>query len=299
VLYSGDTGTTDGTTADKLVDSTQNFLTTVTAGMYVINTTDGTYAEVNVVDSDTQLTLDTDIFTSGEGYIVTSAGCLSSGKWTYIKDSTHEPLGVNDSVTVNPSATGIGLTVSFNKTFSKVLTFTCTPDEQISSASGMVIGASVSLSAVEIRGSIDKTVAGRIQYDATSGWLVSMGNDQGSIYIENAPSPVENVYYSSGNLYIPHTYCPGQNVSITWNTLNGTTFAYMPAIKTVTDNYTIANFIYMNAGAFDLYLGAVQAGMCLQFTKNYSGPMYFDGRDRSGEIGNGFGNIWFFGIMQV
>lgn len=63
-----DSGTTDGVAANKLIDSGQNFLTTVEVGMSVKNTTDTTSTIVASVDSDTQLTLDDDIFISGENY---------------------------------------------------------------------------------------------------------------------------------------------------------------------------------------------------------------------------------------
>ena len=65
-----DEGTTDGTTANKLVDSSQNFLTTVTVGDVIHNTTDGTYARVTAIDSDTTLSLDNDIMVSGEAYVI-------------------------------------------------------------------------------------------------------------------------------------------------------------------------------------------------------------------------------------
>jgi len=65
-----DSGTTDGTTANKLVDSTQNFVTTVTIGDVIRNTTDGTYAIVTAIDSDTQLSLSVDIMVSGENYTI-------------------------------------------------------------------------------------------------------------------------------------------------------------------------------------------------------------------------------------
>jgi hypothetical protein len=64
------TGTTTSTTTNKLVDSGASFLTTVGVGDLVKNTTDGTYSMVNSVDSDTELTLANDIFTSGESYSV-------------------------------------------------------------------------------------------------------------------------------------------------------------------------------------------------------------------------------------
>lgn len=63
-----DSGTADGPTADKLVHSGQNFLTTVEVGMIVHNTTDNTTTTVTAVDSDTTLSLDDDIMISGEAY---------------------------------------------------------------------------------------------------------------------------------------------------------------------------------------------------------------------------------------
>ena len=68
-----DSGTTDGTTSNKLVDSTQNFTSTVSVDDIIFNDTDNTYAKVTVVDSDTVLTLDVDIMTSGELYEIESS----------------------------------------------------------------------------------------------------------------------------------------------------------------------------------------------------------------------------------
>ena len=63
-----ETGTTTSASAYKLIDSAQNFLTTVKTGMRVYNSTDGTYSYVHSVDSNIQLTLEDDIFTITEGY---------------------------------------------------------------------------------------------------------------------------------------------------------------------------------------------------------------------------------------
>jgi len=67
-----DSGTTDGTTASKLVDAGQDFLTTVTVGDVVANTTDGTYAAVTAIDDDGTLSLSADIMTTGEAYTISS-----------------------------------------------------------------------------------------------------------------------------------------------------------------------------------------------------------------------------------
>ena len=65
-----DRGTTTSTTANKLVDSTQNFNTTAQVGSFVKNITDNTTASVTAIDSDTTLSLDADIMASGEEYIL-------------------------------------------------------------------------------------------------------------------------------------------------------------------------------------------------------------------------------------
>jgi hypothetical protein len=65
-----DSGTATSTATDKLIQTAQNFLLTVAIGCKVKNTTDNTWATVTAVDSNTQLSLDTDIMTSGETFEV-------------------------------------------------------------------------------------------------------------------------------------------------------------------------------------------------------------------------------------
>lgn len=74
-----DSGTTDGTTANKLVESGQNFTSTVTVGDVVHNTTDDTFAYVTAIDSDTTLSIDADIMVSGEAYSIYATPALPAG----------------------------------------------------------------------------------------------------------------------------------------------------------------------------------------------------------------------------
>ncbi len=74
-------GTTDATTANKLVDSTASFGgNVVEVGDIVYNTTDSTAATVTAIDSDTTLTLNADIIASGKAYTIykgnQNEGCL-------------------------------------------------------------------------------------------------------------------------------------------------------------------------------------------------------------------------------
>ena len=76
-----DSGTTTGTTANKLIDSSQNFTSTVTNGDKVINQANGSSALVTNVDSNTQLTLDADIMVSGQEYTIDNSPFITQGHY--------------------------------------------------------------------------------------------------------------------------------------------------------------------------------------------------------------------------
>ena len=67
-----DSGTASGTAAFQLIDATQDFLTTVSIGSLVVNSTISRQAYVVSVDSDTTLTLSTDIIVAGQSYSIYS-----------------------------------------------------------------------------------------------------------------------------------------------------------------------------------------------------------------------------------
>src|SRR5690606_11413883 len=80
------------------------------------------------------------------------------GQWDWIKDGTHEPIGVIDT---SPCiATDYTLVIPLSKTYSRVLSVVVCPDETIGSAQNMSIGPSVSLNGIGLRASVDRTVAG-------------------------------------------------------------------------------------------------------------------------------------------
>lgn len=87
-------GTATSTTANKLVDSSATFTSTVSEGDRVKNVTDTTFATVTSVDSNTQLTINQDIFASGESYQV-----LLSPIWE--SDSVKQKLQLQPSTAKN------------------------------------------------------------------------------------------------------------------------------------------------------------------------------------------------------
>ncbi len=67
-----DSGTATGTSGSLLIEAGQNFLTTVTPGSLVVNTTISLQAFVVSVDSDTQLTLSSPLIAAGQNYSIYS-----------------------------------------------------------------------------------------------------------------------------------------------------------------------------------------------------------------------------------
>ena len=65
-----DTGTTTSAATNKLIQTGQNFVATVSIGDVVLNTTDSTSTTVTAVDSNTQLTLSSDIMSSSESFVI-------------------------------------------------------------------------------------------------------------------------------------------------------------------------------------------------------------------------------------
>lgn len=95
-----DNGTTSATTANKLedTDSGKTFTSTVSVGMVVRNTTDTTYAHITAIDSDTILSLDADIMTTGESYTIGAEwpGTTISGSWDFTTDISISSANNND-----------------------------------------------------------------------------------------------------------------------------------------------------------------------------------------------------------
>ena len=109
-------GTTDGNTANKLVDSTASFTSNL-VGYIVYNTSDSTVATVTAFDDAGTLSLSADIMDSGESYTLyadDNNGCvLYSGAGGDIKVLT----AGNDEVTFNGTVAGSFIPVQVKRVF--------------------------------------------------------------------------------------------------------------------------------------------------------------------------------------
>jgi hypothetical protein len=116
--------TTDasGATTNKLIDDGQSFTSSVSVGMKVCNTTDSTTALITAVDSNTELTLDTDIMGNSEDYQIIQADAAtnyylpffdyyidSNDEVQYMANASFNTLTAND--TYRDGTAGDGSTV--------------------------------------------------------------------------------------------------------------------------------------------------------------------------------------------
>ena len=125
-LVDRDSGTTDSASTNKLVDSSQDFSSTVQAGDFIINTTDNTYADVKAVDNNTTLSISADIMASGETYVIKRGTTLvvvsGNTKVTYTPNSNFagsdsfkfkaRDKGVNDDSATDVENSIVAATVS-------------------------------------------------------------------------------------------------------------------------------------------------------------------------------------------
>jgi hypothetical protein len=83
-----DSGTTTSTAANKLIQTGQNFLSTVNVGDIVRRTAAGTYAEVTAVDSDTQLSLSSDLMTTSPLAYTIEGSNAAKGRFKLLTTNT-------------------------------------------------------------------------------------------------------------------------------------------------------------------------------------------------------------------
>lgn len=82
--YEVDAGTTTGESSDKLIETGQDFLTTVTINDVVHNTTDDTWAIVTGIDTDIQLSISVDIMKNSENYRILNNAAILSTVYEYL-----------------------------------------------------------------------------------------------------------------------------------------------------------------------------------------------------------------------
>ncbi len=103
-----DSGTADTNTEDHIIQAAQNFVSTVCVGMTAHNTTDNSYAAVTVVNSNTDLTCDSDVCPDGnENYTIAPTWTFSEPTGTkWVEDSTDQAHAGSKSLKCDNATVG-------------------------------------------------------------------------------------------------------------------------------------------------------------------------------------------------
>ena len=212
--------------------------------------------------------------------------------WDYILDSLHTPIGCDTTGRIE--AAGSIIPVPFSKTYSKVISLVCNPDETLSNGLNMTAGASVGLSNINIKASINITLAAHVWYDGAA-WQWSYGTGQGGTAPQNIE--IESVTFpTNGNVEVKHSNCPGIDVQLSGFTNLGAVAPYIPLLRAASDSAVFINF--QDTGGTIRSDSTPNTSHSFHLTKNFSEGIRMDGQG-SFDFDLYEGNIWFLGIFQV
>jgi len=210
-------------------------------------------------------------------------------QWDYINDSVHIPVGVSGT---HATATGGSITIPYDTTYSRIISFVCGPDETFANAMGMTVGASVGLSSSIIKLSANTNIAATCYYDGAT-WQIANGTAQNGDIVAAS--------YLNGTLTLTHEYCRGLAYTLTAYTINGLILnPYIPVAKLVGNSSISVHFIDPATGNV-VTSASPDTRMSFVVTKTNNDGLFVDGTNDAtiiNRVDMAEGNIWFLGIFE-
>jgi len=211
-------------------------------------------------------------------------------KWYYINDANHIPVGVSGAYA---TASGSEITITYDTTYSRVISFIAAPDETFANAIGATVGASVGLGASVVKVGANFGGGFTVEYDGTN-WIITNGTGQ------NINPTVSS--YTNGTLAITHGYCRGIGANVTpWSKNGAVINPYMPLIKNFGNGSIELQFVDTSTGNIVTSATPSTRMKAIVYKNNNTG-LFVDGTNGSDYI-NGIdpatsANIWFFGVFE-
>ena len=206
--------------------------------------------------------------------------------WVYIDDANHRPIGVNRSASLNAGTYTIE--IPYLKTYSKVISFVCGPDEYYASALNATIGASVGLSSAVLQFGATAVASGTASNDG-----VTWTNTTTSIFAIN---PVTT--YASGNTITSHDNFRSNSFNCYPFSNNGAVIPFMPVLKTKTNDSFTLNAVDSLGTSF--YTAGLSSSISFGYEASFTGGLILNGTESAVlETALLNGNIWFYGIFEV
>ena len=210
----------------------------------------------------------------GENKIGIVAGTMRQSsadrtKWYYLSNSTTRPIGVSGT---NAVASGSQITITYDTTYSEVLTGIVAPDEEWANVAGLTVGASVGLSTTVIKAASFLTGALSVKYNGSSWVTAGSGT---SLF----PTVLG---YTNGTLGIQHAaYARGIGLNVTpWSDGGAITNPYMPLIKTIGNDFFELQWMDVTTG--NLISSATPTNRQTAYiVKANNGGLFLDGSNGS------------------
>lgn len=210
-------------------------------------------------------------------------------KWDYVNDATTKTVGVSGT---QATASGTAITINFDQTYGKCISFVVSPDQTFASQHGITVGADAGLSSATIKASANFTGSCKLRWTGSS-WTFIDGVDQ----------DINPTYasYTNGVLVFTHDYCRGSALHADPYSDGGFVNPYLPVFQNASEQLT-ARLQWMDTTTGALLTNSTPSNrMGAVFTKTNSGPLYLDGTQSATTINNTAvtaGNIYFMGIFK-
>lgn len=226
--------------------------------------------------------------------IVVVAGSIAQNssdktKWDYVNDAVTKTVGVSGT---QATASGTAITVNFDQTYTKCLSFVVSPDQTFAASHGITVGADAGLSSATIKASANFTGSCKLRWTGSS-WTFIDGTDQ----------DINPTYasYTNGVLVFTHDYCRGSALHADPYSDGGFVNPYLPVFQNASEQLT-ARLQWMDTTTGNLLTNSTPSNrMGAVFTKTNSGPLFLDGTQSATTINNTpvtAGNIYFMGLFQ-
>lgn len=217
---------------------------------------------------------------------------IGSAAWFFINDTEHRPIGVADPSAIM-NAVGGDVTIDFGKTYSKVISFLCGPDETLATKLNASVGASVGLSNATISMGVHVEASGAVR---NNGSVISDINlsefDVNASTAYNGAGTATVSFDAIGSSFVETTLWP-------WSD-SGAYAPYLPVIKSYGGDEITVNFV--NSLGSTLYTGALTPELGFGWSIKRNGTALLDGTEATAienVLAGGSSNIWFFGIFEV
>lgn len=221
---------------------------------------------------------------------------IGTDTWSFLNNVDHAAVGVSNP-DLSVTAVGEDLTIDFGKTYKRVVSFICGPDETLASKLNAKVGASVGLSTAEIRLGISAECSGVVRWNGSGGVqdlelgpffvnpVTTMSNGLAKTKIDALSSP----YVSKDDSISISPYSGSANI-----------VPFMPCLKSYGYDSHDVNFIDNYGSSF--YGGGPSLNIGYLWNRSVCRPAILDGREAAAFesiLAGPSSNIWFLGVFEV